>query len=119
MCSLKFDSRWKPLPTPCGLLASALFLSLPRFIERISRCVRDSARCALATTTVRCISPVRPGTLDESYRPQSSGTAVRLKQQPRHSRDIGSNLFGDGLSFYPTTIVELPRRTCKVPANDR
>jgi hypothetical protein len=62
---------------------------------------------------------VRPGTLDKSYRPQSSGTADRLKQQPRHCGRIGNNLFGDGPSFYPTTIIELPRRTCKVSSNDR
>jgi hypothetical protein len=95
------------------------FCSLPRFIERICRCVRNSAHCALATTPIRRISPVRPGTLDKSYRLQSSSTADRLKQQPRHCGHIGSNLFGDSPSFYPTTIIELPRRTCKVSSNDR
>src|ERR1700733_3979797 len=98
---------------------SAIFRSLPRLIERICRCVRNSEYCALTTTTVRRISPVRPGTLDKSYRPKSSHTADRLKQQPWHCGRIGSNLFGDGPTFYPTTIIELPRRTCKVPSNNR
>jgi hypothetical protein len=104
---------------PCALLAISHFLSLPRFIERICRSVRNSANCALATTTLRRISPVRPSTLDKSYGPQSSGTADRLKQQPRHRGRIGRNLFGDSLSSYPTTVIELPRRTCKVSSNDR
>src|SRR5258708_13152666 len=96
----------------------AMFCSLPRFIEGICRCVRDFEHCALATTTVRCISTVRPGTLDKSHRQQFPGTADRLKQQPRHRGRIGSSLFGDGPSFDPTSIIELPRSTCKIPSND-
>ena len=100
-------------------MEARIFCSLRRFVERICRCVRNSARCALATSTVRRTAPARAGTLDKSYRRQFAGTANRLKQQPRHRGRIGSNLFDNDLSFYPTTIIELPSRTCKVSSNDR
>jgi hypothetical protein len=101
---------------PCAFLAmSAIFRSLRRFIERICRCVRNSAHCALATTTARRISPVRPGTLDKSYRPN-------LPVPPTDSSNNHGTAVASGATCLTTTLAftQLPSLSCHVgPAKCR
>jgi hypothetical protein len=68
---------------------NAIFRSVVRFIEGICRLVRDSERRALATNTVRRISSLCVGPLDESDGSQTPATIDREAWHP---------------GFYPTAI---------------